>query len=132
MYRKLVAVLSILFLAGCSRSPQKVLEDAAQAMGAANLNTIQYSASGSNFALGQNYNPDEPWPRFNVVRYSRTINYETASSREEMLRTQFEDPPRGGGRQPIVGEQRQVFFVSGNDAWDQTGDQPTPAPATAA
>ncbi|OFW13077.1 MAG: hypothetical protein A3H27_19120 [Acidobacteria bacterium RIFCSPLOWO2_02_FULL_59_13] len=132
MYRKLVAVLSILFLAGCSRSPQKVLEDAAQAMGAANLNTIQYSASGSNFALGQNYNPDEPWPRFNVVRYFRTINYETASSREEMLRTQFEDPPRGGGRQPIVGEQRQVFFVSGNDAWDQTGDQPTPAPATAA
>ena len=132
MYRKLVVVLSILFLAGCSRSSQSVLEDAAQAMGATNLQTIQYSGSGSNFALGQNYTPDEPWPRFNVVSYTRTINYETASSREELLRTQFEDPPRGGGSQPVVGQQRQVFFVSGKDAWNQTGDQSTPAPATAA
>ncbi|MBI4465128.1 MAG: MBL fold metallo-hydrolase [Acidobacteria bacterium] len=128
MYRKLGLILGVLVAAGCSRSPQDALDDVARSLGATNLKTIQYSGSGSNFALGQSYNPNGPWPRFNVNRYSRTINYETVSSREELLRTQFENPPRGGSFQPLIGEQRQVFFVSGNDAWNQTGDQPTPAP----
>lgn len=70
-------------------------------------------------------------PRFNVKSYTRVIDYETASSREEIVRTQGEDPPRGGGGQPLVGEQRQVLLVSGNDAWNMAGENPTPAPASA-
>jgi glyoxylase-like metal-dependent hydrolase (beta-lactamase superfamily II) len=48
-----------------------------------------------------------------------------------MVRTQALDPLRGGGMQPLIGEQRQVQFVSGNFAWDMPGNNPVPQPAAA-
>ncbi|MBI3075897.1 MAG: hypothetical protein HYY85_02750 [Deltaproteobacteria bacterium] len=91
----------------------------AKALGAPDLRTIQYSGSGSNFAVGQSPSPSAPWPRFNVKSYTRAINYDTASLRDELVRTQGEHPPRGGGGQPVVGEQRQILLVSGAHAWNQ-------------
>ena len=129
----LVVVLLIpsnLFAQSADKSA--VLENAAKAMGATGMKSIQYSGSGFNFALGQSARPFTPWPRFNVKSYTRVINYETASSREEMIRTQFENPPRGGGQQPIVGEQRQVQLVSGAYAWNLAGSNPVAAPAASA
>jgi glyoxylase-like metal-dependent hydrolase (beta-lactamase superfamily II) len=108
------------------------LENAVRTMGATGMKSIQYSGSGFNFALGQSVRPFVPWPRFNVKNYSRLINYDTASSREEMVRTQFENPPRGGGAQPIIGEQRQLQLVSGAYAWNLAGSNPTAAPAASA
>ncbi|MBI4459047.1 MAG: MBL fold metallo-hydrolase [Acidobacteria bacterium] len=122
---------ALFFLAGCARTPRDVLRDVSAAMGADNLKSLQYSGSGFTFALGQSYHPDEPWPKFNAKSYTRTLNYETASSREEIVRTQYEDPPRGGGTQPVIGEQSQVFLISGDYAWNQPGDTPVPAPAAA-
>ncbi|HEY3137081.1 MAG TPA: MBL fold metallo-hydrolase, partial [Blastocatellia bacterium] len=116
-----------------TRRTNTALQAASQTMGADGLKSIQYSGSGYNFALGQSVNPRAPWPKFNVKSYTRVINYETASSREEMVRTQFENPPRGGGAQPIIGEQRQVLAVggSGTFAWNVAGDTATSVPATA-
>jgi glyoxylase-like metal-dependent hydrolase (beta-lactamase superfamily II) len=131
MPKKLLLSLAFLALVGCARSPQAMLQDAATTMGAANLKSIQYSGSGSNFALGQSFNPDAPWPRFNVKTYTRAIDYDARSSKEELVRTQAEDPPRGGGQQPLVGEQQQRNMVSGEVAWNMPGDTPTPAPAAA-
>ncbi len=111
------------------QDPKSVLERAASALGANKLKSIQYSATGFNFALGQSPRPDAPWPRFNVKSYSRLINYENSSSREELVRTQGEDPPRGGGGQPLAGEQRQVLMAGGGYAWNMAGDTPTPQPA---
>ena len=91
-----------------AQDAKTTLEKAAQAIGAANLKSLQYSGSGANFAVGQSHTPGEPWPKFNIKSYDRIINYETASSREEIVRTQGENPPRGGGGQPMAGEQRQV------------------------
>jgi glyoxylase-like metal-dependent hydrolase (beta-lactamase superfamily II) len=105
-----------------------VLDGVAKAMGATELKSIQYSGSGSTFAPGQSPNPNAPWPRFNAKSYSRSINYDTASMRDEIVRTQAEDPPRGGGQQPVRGEQRQVFLVSGTHAWSQPGDSAIPQP----
>src|SRR5262245_19135092 len=79
---------------------KSVLEKAAKAMGATDLKSIQYSGSGFNFAVGQSVQPGASWPRFNVKSYSRLINYETVSSKEELLRTQGENPPKGGGGKP--------------------------------
>jgi glyoxylase-like metal-dependent hydrolase (beta-lactamase superfamily II) len=118
---------SSFFAQSSDKSP--VLENAAKAMGATGMRSIQYSGSGYNFALGQSVRPFTPWPRFNVKSYTRVINYDTASSREEMIRTQFENPPRGGGQQPIVGEQRQVQLVSGAYSWNLAGGNPAAAPA---
>jgi glyoxylase-like metal-dependent hydrolase (beta-lactamase superfamily II) len=131
MPKRFVLGLVFLALAGCTRNPQAVLQEAAATTGATNLKSIQYSGSGSNFALGQSFSPDAPWPRFNVKTYTRAIDYDARSSREELLRTQAEEPPRGGGQQPLVGEQQQRFMVSGEHAWNMPGDTPTPAPAAA-
>ena len=46
------------------------------------------------------------------------INYDTVSMRDEIVRTQAEAAPRGGGGQPIVGEQRQILVLSGTQAWN--------------
>jgi hypothetical protein len=49
-----------------------------------------------------------------------------------VVRTQGENPPRGGGVQPVIGEQRQILLVSGTHAWNQAGENAVPAPAAAA
>jgi glyoxylase-like metal-dependent hydrolase (beta-lactamase superfamily II) len=114
------------------KDAKTVLGDAAAALGASELSSIQYSGAGANYALGQNPRPDSPWPKFNVVRYERAIDFETSSSREVLVRTQGEDPPRGGGGQPLAGEQTQTFLVSGGTAWNLAGENAVAAPAAAA
>jgi len=104
------------------------LDNVAKAMGAASVKSIQYSGSGTNFQLGQNFSPDVPWPRFVVKSYTRAVNYESASIRDELVRTQGENPPRGGGGQPVAGEQRQIFVASGDFAWNVAADVVTPTP----
>jgi len=106
------------------------LDQVAKAMGAAGVKSIQYSGSGVNFQVGQNFSPDVPWPRFVVKTYTRAVNYENASIRDELVRTQGENPPRGGGGQPVAGEQRQIFVASGDFAWNVAGDVATPTPIT--
>ena len=104
------------------------LDQVDKAMGAAGVKSIQYSGSGVNFQVGQNYSPDLPWPRFIVKSYTRAVSYDTAALRDELVRLQGEDPPRGGGGQPVRGEQRQIFVVSGDFAWNVTGDVVNPTP----
>src|SRR5881628_2886658 len=104
------------------------LDQVAKAMGAVGMKSIQYSGSGVNFQVGQNFSPDTPWPRFVVKSYTRVVNYENSSIRDELVRTQGENPPRGGGGQPVVGEQRQIFVASGDFAWNVSGDVVIPTP----
>ncbi len=104
------------------------LDNVAKAMGAAGVKSIQYSGSGVNFQIGQNYSPDVPWPRFLVKSYTRAANYDTPALRDELVRLQGEDPPRGGGGQPVSGEQRQIFVMSGDFAWNVVGDVVNPSP----
>src|SRR5262245_33201838 len=95
-----------------------LLLNVARAMGARTLKSIEYSGGGTSFAVGQSPAPGQPWPRFNVKTFTRIVNYETGSLREEVVRTQALDPPRGGGLQPIRGELRQIGLVSGDRAWN--------------
>jgi len=101
----------------------------ARTIGAENVRTIQYSGNGTIYILGQSVSPDAAWPRFNLTSYTALVDYEHGAMREENVRTQYEDPPRGGGNQPIFGERRTVAFVSGEHAWTVVGDTaPAPAP----
>ncbi len=104
------------------------LDQVAKALGADGVKSIQYSGAGTNFQVGQNFSPDVPWPRFVVKSYTRAVNYENASIRDELVRTQGENPPRGGGGQPVAGEQRQIFVASGDFAWNVAADVVTPTP----
>jgi glyoxylase-like metal-dependent hydrolase (beta-lactamase superfamily II) len=129
--RKLLAVTAAVVLlsplAARAQGGGATLDNVAKALGAANLKSIQVSGTGSIFALGQSAAPGGPWPRFTLKGYTRSINYETASLREETVRVRAEDPPRGGGL-PAVGEARPVFVVSGDHAWNVVGQNPVPAP----
>jgi len=111
---------------GIAQDARATLEAAAKALGA-DVKSIQYSAAGVSFAVGQSEVPGAAWPRFNVPTWSRAINYESASMREEQVRSRAEMPPRGGGI-PSVGEARQIQVVSGDFAWNVTGETAAPTP----
>lgn len=107
----------------------QTLDNVAKAMGTDSVRSIQITGSGMMFGVGQSYVPNAPWPKFNLKSYTRAVNYETASLRDEVVRTQAEDPVRGGANQPIRGELRQIFVVSGDHAWNVVGETVNPAPA---
>jgi glyoxylase-like metal-dependent hydrolase (beta-lactamase superfamily II) len=113
-------------VSGCAQQPR--LDAAAEAMGAADLNSIQYSGNGNHYAFGQAYEPGQRWPRFIAKTYTVAADYQSPAMRLEMLRAQGEDPPRGGGAQPFAVEQRTIQVVSGTSAWNEGGQQPAPAP----
>src|SRR3954463_658172 len=101
-----VSALAVAFVWSVSaQDGAAVIGAASKAMGVDTLKTVQYSATGLDFALGQAPTPGAAWPKFTNKSYTRAINLETPSSRVDRVRVQAENPPRGGGQQPIVGEQ---------------------------
>jgi glyoxylase-like metal-dependent hydrolase (beta-lactamase superfamily II) len=103
------------------------LDAAAKALGATDLKSIEIQGSGLFFWAGQSQTPGQAWPQFNVRSLTRTVNYETASLRDEMTRTRTLEPPRGGG--PYVrGEHKAVGVVSGDHAWNVMGENTVAAP----
>jgi glyoxylase-like metal-dependent hydrolase (beta-lactamase superfamily II) len=103
------------------------IQAAASALGA--VQTIQFSGHGSDFIFGQSYDGTSAWPRFTVPAYTVTIDYATNGFRDDRRRAQVENPPLGGGFQPILGELRQVWMMSNGVAWDMVGDTAVPATA---
>jgi glyoxylase-like metal-dependent hydrolase (beta-lactamase superfamily II) len=102
------------------------LKRASDAMGATNLKSLRYTTEGTGYTFGQAFKPGMPWPKINVHSQIRTINYDTASMREEITLSRGE--PRGGGGYPHVAQQRTDQFVSGAFAWNQVGPAPVPGP----
>ena len=103
---------AILSWADGAPNAQAVIDSASKALGSEGLKTIEYSGSGYDFVIGQAPNPTSPWPRFNDKTYTRTIDFEAPASRLQRIRTQGENPPRGGGQQPVIGEQTQNQVVA--------------------
>jgi glyoxylase-like metal-dependent hydrolase (beta-lactamase superfamily II) len=116
-----VVLLTGLSWAVAAQDAKSVIGNASKAMGGDTLKTIQYSGSGFDFALGQAANPNGAWPRFIDKTYTRVINYETPATRMDRIRMQGENPPRGGGQQPVRGEQpqNQTVIVNANTPWLQ-------------
>ena len=104
-----------------AQDAQSVIANASKAIGVDTLKTVQYSATGLDFALGQAPNPASPWPKFVNKSYTRAIDFVTPAWRVERIRVQGENPPHGGGQQPIVGEQpvNQTIIVGADTPWPQ-------------
>jgi len=115
-------------IASPAQNARATLDGAAKAMSGVEVKSIEFSGSGVFFAPGQSYTPGQPWPRFIAKSQTRSINYETASLRDDVVRMQGENPPRGGGVQPVRGEVRQQFVLSGDLAWTVVADVPAPTP----
>ena len=136
MAKKLMVLFAVLaLLAGSARAEdaKTALEAAAKAMGVTkDMKSIQYSGTGWQGAVGQNFTPAMDWPRFELASYTRTIDFDTQSSKVEMVRRQGNYAARGGGGTPLAGEQRMTQMVSGNYAWDLDAQgKAVPRPADA-
>src|SRR3989449_6924494 len=130
MHKMIFATLGILALASAVAAQSNAVQTAADTLGAARIKTLQFTGSGQNFSVGQNYTPAEPWPPVTVKSYTASINYDTGSMRVELVREMGAVMPRGGGG-PFFGEQRQIQVVGGNYAWNvaaAAGNAPAPPP----
>lgn len=109
-----------LIVAGCSsaKTATSVLEDAQEAMG--NPTSIQYSGTGMSAFFGQALTAGEAWPPRELTTYTRTINYDQKSAREEL-----------NFAQPVFGGQQQNTQVNGDKAWNVGPNGPAPQLATA-
>jgi glyoxylase-like metal-dependent hydrolase (beta-lactamase superfamily II) len=116
-----VSLAALLVWTASAQDAKTVIANASKTLGVDTLKTVQYSATGFDFALGQAPNPSSPWPKFINKSYTRAIDFETPASRVDRVRVQGENPPHGGGQQPIVGEQpvNQTIIVGAGTPWVQ-------------
>jgi len=123
MLRHAAACLVVTALAApaSAQDAKSVLASASKAMGADTLKTVEFSGSGFDFAIGQAPSPSAPWPKFIDKTYTRAINFEAPASKMDRIRMQGENPPHGGGLQPIIGEQpqNQTIIVNAQTPWVQ-------------
>ncbi len=101
-----------------------VLKRAAAAMG--EPKTLRYVTEGTGYTFGQAFTPGMAWPKITVHSQIRSINFDTASMREEFTLSRAE--PKGGGGYPLAGQQRNDQFVSGASAWNMAGTNAQPGP----
>ena len=127
----------VLGMAGCTTlTPQAqtaaLIARAEAAMGSAALKTLTVTGRGTGASVGQAHAPDMPWPGLQLTALSRSLNFETASFREEFIRSRSE--PLGGGAVPLLGggEARGVVLASDVYAWNLAGVDTVSAPAALA
>jgi len=120
------AALAFVPAAALAQDAASLLKRAASAMGAGELKSIRYAGEGTGYTYGQAFRPGMPWPKINVHSQIKTINYETASMRDEITLSRGE--PKGGGGYPPVAQQKNDQFVSGAYAWNQAAAGPVPGP----
>jgi glyoxylase-like metal-dependent hydrolase (beta-lactamase superfamily II) len=105
------------------------LQASADALGATDTRTIEYSGTGKWFQFGQAPNPTLAWPPFDVSAYTASINYEAPAARIQMTRKQVIEP---GRVRPAPVDQKVDQYISSGAAWNVAaagGGTPAPQPA---
>ena len=139
MRRSVVVSLSLVLAAlsnACAREEPGTLHAATQALGAAELKSIEYTGTGKWFQFGQAPSPALPWPAFEVTAFTATLNYDTPAARVQMERIQVVEPNRA---RPTPIQQKPIQVVNGAYAWNiaapagaAPGTAPGPQPQPAA
>ena len=120
--------------------PLPLLAAASKEIGEANLRCITFSGTGYDGAVGQTFEQavNVDWPRIDsMANYTRTINWETGTSKETFDRKPGLNPASwkyGLGWQggtPLQKNARQTFVVNGKTGWAIDGDGPPVAASTA-
>ncbi len=91
------------------------LQAANDALGATQVNSVEFSGTGRWYQFGQAPAPGTPWPQFDVSSYTATVNYATPAARVQMTRKQTIEP---GRVRPAPVEQSPDQYVSGMTAWN--------------
>ncbi len=120
----LVLGLAMPAMAEEAPSAEAVLEAASEAMGTANVHSVRYSGTGYITSPGQSYSSalDDTWPRYDMT-YTRTMDYDSNSWRDEQVRNQSTWSPRGGGGRPTDrSDQTVIESYAGGYAWNEGGN----------
>lgn len=114
----IVVMVAVAALIGHAQNPKATLDAATRAMGTPLLGNMQFTGVGSNYAIGQAFRPDLPWPSFKVTRYRADIDYIIPAVRLDVTRTNPDGAVRGGGGLPLQAPQRQIQSLRENIAWN--------------
>ena len=110
--------------------PAPVLAAASKAIGEQNLRCVTFSGTGYSGPVGQTFENavGVDWPRSEMANYTRTINWETGTSKETFDRTPGNNPASWKyglgwvGGTPTQKNLRQTHSVHGRTAWHVDGD----------
>ena len=125
----LLLLLSLTAGVALAQDASALIQRAQKAMG--DVKSIRYSGTGHLGAVGMNWNATSPWHTTELHSYTRTIDYPSVSSTEEIMRTQ-ENPPMLGGEAPFVDPIHEGRRVSGKYAWNQPANANPPLPPNVA
>src|SRR5260370_16615845 len=139
MRRKLGMLLAgsaLMATPAAAQNAASLLQAADKAISASAVNSVVYAGTGWMGAVGQSFATEgegSDWPRTDFKSYTATIDYPSKSFKEDHVRVQGNNTPRGGGFVPLQGEVHTTNFVSGNFAWNLNPQgQPNPQPAIVA
>ncbi len=112
--------------------PMPILAAASKEIGEASLRCITFSGTGYSGPVGQTFEHavNIDWPRSEMSNYTRTINWDTGTSRETFDRQPGLNPASwkyGLGwvdGTPTQKNLRQTHVVNGRYAWHMDGDGP--------
>ena len=119
----LVALIALTAGTASAQDARAVLQASVKAMGGENLKTIQWTAAGWASDMGQTYGLAEDWPHYEVADYTRVIDYDAKSSREDFTRKQGSYPLQGRNPRP---DEHITQILSGGYAWNLEGTTPVP------
>ena len=102
-----------------------VLKRASRALGADGLNSLRYTATGSEFIFGQSARPGGPWPKYTFDLMITSLDYETGSWSEELTGQRIRAEMRGGGEPTLP---RGTTYARQGYSWSQVGARSYPAP----
>jgi glyoxylase-like metal-dependent hydrolase (beta-lactamase superfamily II) len=100
--KKITVLLALVCMSALSlelraQNTGAVIAAATKALGADQVQSVQYSGTGNFYGFGQAVGPGQPWPRFTMTKYAMAVNLAMPALREELTRIDDEKEPRGGG-----------------------------------
>jgi len=133
----LVLLAAVAVTATAADQKTGTLESATEALGADHIRSIEYSGTGKWYLFGQEPNPNQTPPEYDVTSYTASIDYNSATSHIQRAAREVIDPTRwrpvpqmAASREGGRGAQE---FVAGGIAWTlgSTGGNATGLPVTA-
>lgn len=121
--RQLTLITAAVASFSVSAQAEPSLAGASDALGVAQLKSIEFKGTGHWFQFGQAPNPKSAWPQFDVSNYVATINFHEPAERVQITRKQVVEPKRV---RPTPVEQKPDQYVNGTTAWNLA-----PAPGAA-
>ena len=80
--RALFLMIAFVFApAVMAQDAKAVVAEASKAMGLDGVTSIYFYGSGASYGLGQNNNPNGPWPKTPLNQYTRAIDFTAKATR---------------------------------------------------